>query len=54
LAGTFATLAREVADDGRASYAVTTRVRDEEARVVSEDPAEAYGLALLALLRGLG
>ena len=49
LAGTFVTLARE----DRASYVVTTRVKNEETRFVSEDPAEAYGLALLDLLRGL-
>ena len=34
-------------------YTVTTMVDGEEARVVSDDPAEAYGLALLALLRSL-
>jgi hypothetical protein len=49
LAGTFVALVRE----DRASYVVTTRVVDAEARFVSEDPAEAYGLALLDLLRGL-
>ena len=53
LAGTFVDLTREVGDDDRASYAVTTRVDGEEARFVSDDPAEAYGLALLALLRSL-
>jgi hypothetical protein len=57
LAGTFVGLAREVTDT-RASaesikYTVTTRVDGAEARVVSDDPAEAYGLALLALLRSL-
>ncbi|MEO5921785.1 MAG: pilus assembly protein CpaE [Pseudolysinimonas sp.] len=54
LAGTFVDLTREVGDDERASYVVTTVVDGEEARVVSDDPAEAYGLALLALLRSLG
>jgi hypothetical protein len=54
LAGTFVGLARAVGDDERASYIVTTRVDGEEARFVSDDPAEAYGLALLALLRSLG
>jgi hypothetical protein len=58
LAGTFVMLAREADGENRASpesirYSVTTRVNDEEARFASEDPAEAYGLALLALLRGL-
>lgn len=50
LAGRFVCLAREE----RASYVVTAKVSDEEARFVSDDPAEAYGLALLALLRDLG
>lgn len=58
LAGTFSGLTREVDADERASaesisYTVTTRVDGAEARVVSDDPAEAYGLALLALLRSL-
>jgi hypothetical protein len=58
LAGTFVELTREVGDDERASaapirYIVTTKVGGEEARVVSDDAAEAYGLALLALLRSL-
>jgi hypothetical protein len=53
LAGTFLALTREVADE-RASYVVTTRVDGAEARSVSDDPAEAYGLALLALLTSLG
>ncbi|MEO8094380.1 MAG: pilus assembly protein CpaE [Pseudolysinimonas sp.] len=35
------------------NYVVTTSVNGAEARVVSDDPAEAYGLALLALLRSL-
>lgn len=62
LAGTFEGLRREVSPNvtarkgpaqKRASYVVTTRVDGEEARFVSDDPAEAYGLALLALLRSL-
>src|SRR5690349_11555865 len=53
LAGRFVSLTRDVTNE-RASYTVTTRVDGEEARSVSEDPAEAYGLALLALLRSLG
>lgn len=52
LAGTFVSLTRELTNE-RASYVVTTRVDGAEARSVSEDPAEAYGLALLALLRSL-
>ena len=63
LAGTFVGLTREVpgspAAGARASaelisYTVTTRVDGAEARATSDDPAEAYGLALLALLRSLG
>ena len=55
LRGTFVGLNRTVGDDERAStapirYVVTTMVGGAEARVVSDDPAEAYGLALLALL----
>lgn len=52
MAGRFVSLTREVADE-RTSYVVTTRVDGAEVRSVSEDPAEAYGLALLALLRSL-
>jgi hypothetical protein len=57
LAGTFVSLTREHASE-RASaesfrYSVTTRVDGAEARSVSDDPAEAYGLALLELLRSL-
>jgi hypothetical protein len=52
LAGTFVSMIRAV-DGERASYVVTTRVDGAEARSVSDDPAEAYGLALLALLRSL-
>lgn len=53
LAGTFVRLTRDVSDDERASYSVTTMVDGEETRSVSDDPAEAYGLALLALLVSL-
>jgi hypothetical protein len=53
LAGTFIGLDRDLGDDGRASYTVTAMVDGEEARVVSDDAAQAYGLALLALLRSL-
>ena len=55
LAGTFVTLAREDRASAASNrYTVSTRVAGVEARFASEDPAEAYGLALLALLRGLG
>ena len=53
LVGTFVGLDRSVSDNGRASYVVTAMVDGEEARVVSDDAAQAYGLALLALLRSL-
>ena len=53
LAGTFVRLTRDVGDDERTSYSVTTMVDGEETRSVSDDPAEAYGLALLALLLSL-
>lgn len=54
LAGTFVSLTRANRDSTPfIRYSVATRVGDEEARFTSEDPAEAYGLALLALLRGL-
>jgi hypothetical protein len=41
------------AEHERASYTVSIEMAGEEARFVSDDPAEAYGLALLALLRDL-
>jgi hypothetical protein len=54
LRGTFVGLARDVSAADRASYAVTTRVDGVEARFLSDDPAEAYGLALLDLVRAAG
>ena len=54
LAGTFVGMSREVDAEKRASYVVTTRVNGVEARFVSDDPAEAYGLALVDLLRAAG
>ena len=54
LAGTFVGMTREVGAEKRASYVVTTRVNGVEARFVSDDPAEAYGLALVDLLRAAG
>ena len=51
LRGTFEKLERTVAPDNRVAYAVTTRVDGVPASFESEDPAEAYGLALLALIR---
>ena len=59
LAGTFVGMTRELDAEKRAStepvtYVVTTRVNGVEARFVSDDPAEAYGLALVDLLRAAG
>ena len=54
LAGTFVGMTRDVDAEKRASYVVTTRVNGVEARFVSDDPAEAYGLALVDLLRAAG
>ncbi len=50
LRGTFVALTREPADDNRATYVVTTRGDGAETRFTSDDPAEAYGVALLALI----
>ena len=55
LAGRFVSLAREERASAPATdYVVIAVVDGAEARFVSEDAAEAYGLALLALLRDLG
>ncbi len=51
LRGTFARLERAVGPDARVAYSVTTSVDGVPAAFSSEDPAEAYGLALLALIR---
>lgn len=51
LRGTFRSLAREPADGGaRTVYRVTARIEDADREFSSDDPAEAYGLALLALI----
>ena len=55
LAGRFVSLTREKrAPAEPIQYAVAAEIGGAEARFVSDDPAEAYGLALLALLRDLG
>ena len=54
LRGTFERLERTVAPDNRVAYTVTTRVDGVPASFESDDPAEAYGLALLALIRRAG
>jgi hypothetical protein len=51
LRGTFERMERTPRADGRVAYLVTTRVDGVPASFESEDPAEAYGLALLALIR---
>ena len=53
LRGAFRSLGRSVSAASRVVYTVTARVGGAEADAVyaSEDPAEAYGLAVLALIR---
>lgn len=51
LRNTFRMLERTVSAEGRAVYTVTFRLGDADAARVAEDPAEAYGLAVLALVR---
>lgn len=50
LRGTFVSLVREPGADVRAVYAVTVRLEGVDTRFASDDPAESYGLALLALI----
>jgi hypothetical protein len=54
LRGTFDRLDRTVGADGRVAYAVTTSIEGVAEVFASDDPAEAYGLALLALIRRAG
>ena len=54
LRGTFERLDRTLRKDARVAYTVTTHVDEVPASFESEDPAEAYGLALLALIRRAG
>ena len=55
LRGTFRRLDRTVDPDGMVRYSVTSAATSDETRggaaFESDDPAEAYGLALLALIR---
>ena len=51
LRGTFVGLERTIGADDRAGYAVTARIASEQQVFSSDDPAEAYGRALLALMR---
>ncbi len=51
LRGTFRSLSREAADDGASTvYRVVARIGDADHDYASDDPAEAYGRALLALI----
>lgn len=52
LRGTFRRLDR-VVSDGRAAYTVTIALDGHEAAFASDDPSEAYGLAVLALIRSV-
>jgi hypothetical protein len=52
LRGAFQSMRRDTIGS-RVSYAVTARVDQEDAGFLAEDPAEAYGLALLALIRSV-
>jgi hypothetical protein len=54
LRGTFERLERAVTPDNRVSYTVTTHLDGAAATFESDDPAEAYGFALLALMRRAG
>lgn len=51
LAGAFRSLEREALPDGGVRYRVTTRLAGEAAVFVADDATEAYGKALLALMR---
>jgi hypothetical protein len=53
LRGTFHSLLREVGDDGLVRYTVRALIDDRDAAFQSDDPTEAYGLAVLALIRSV-
>jgi len=53
LRGTFRSLARTTAHGGGVVYTVTATIDDAEAAFSSDDPSEAYGLAVLALIRSV-
>lgn len=53
LRGTFRSLERTVADDGPVSYTVRAGIEGRDAAYSSDDPSEAYGLAVLALIRSV-
>jgi hypothetical protein len=51
LRGTFRSLARTVGAGSRVAYTVVVLIDDTDTAHTSEDPAEAYALAVLALIR---
>jgi hypothetical protein len=53
LRGTFLGLERLLGDQGRVIYTVRSRLDGKDAAYASDDPSEAYGLALLALIRSV-
>ena len=53
LRGTFRSLARTIADGGGVVYTVTATIDGVDAAFSSDDPSEAYGLAVLALIRSV-
>ena len=51
LRGTFRSLERSVGFESRVVYTVVARIGGTDAAYASDDPAEAYGRAVLALIR---
>jgi hypothetical protein len=53
LRGTFRRLHRATAENGRVLYTVTAAIDELDAAFSSDDASEAYGLAVLALIRSV-
>ena len=53
LRGTFRSLDRTTADGGAVNYTVTATIDGADTAFSSDDPSEAYGLAVLALIRSV-
>ena len=53
LRGTFRSLERATAENGRVLYTVTATIDEGDAAFSSDDASEAYGLAVLALIRSV-
>ena len=51
LRGTFRSLDRAMGEQGRVVYTVRASIGESDAAFPSDDPSEAYGLAVLALIR---